>query len=160
VHALRTIYRYWLALVFLAVVAQVAAAAFGAFHAVKKLDDAVGTDDEAKMISEKTFENGFGFHIGFGYIIFLASVVLLLLALGARVGRPRIWEVLAVPLLVVLQIAIFAWGGEEQPILGAFHGVNALVIFALTGWLTWQEWRGPRREPAVAADGGAPATSG
>ena len=79
--ALGTIYRYWITLLFLAVVAQIAGAAYGAFYAAQKLGDQKGSD-EHKLISAKVFDHGFGFHTGFGYLIFLASIVLLLLALA------------------------------------------------------------------------------
>ena len=84
--ALRTIYRYWLTLLFLAVVAQIAGAAYGGFYAAQKLGDQKGSD-EHKLISEKVFDHGFGFHTAFGYLIFLGAVVLLLLALAARLGK-------------------------------------------------------------------------
>ena len=63
--ALGTVYRYWLTLLFLAVVAQIAAAAYGGFYAAQKLGDQQGSD-EHKLISEKVFDHGFGFHTGFG----------------------------------------------------------------------------------------------
>jgi len=150
--AARALYRYWMLLLLLALVVQVAAAAFGAFDAANELNNQSGPDS-SRMISEETFENGFDFHIGFGYLIFLASVVLLLLALGARVGRPRIWWNLAVPVLVVVQIALFAWGGEDHPVLGALHGVNALLIVGLVGSLVYQQWRRQAVEADIAAGG-------
>jgi hypothetical protein len=100
VQAFRTIYRYWLTLLFVAVIAQIAAAAYGAFYAAQKLGDQNGSDEQ-KMISEKVFDHGFGFHTAFGYFIFLGAVVLLLLALAARLGKRRILFALAVPLAVV-----------------------------------------------------------
>jgi Family of unknown function (DUF6220) len=153
-NTLRTIYRYWTLLFALAVVVQVGAAAYGAFYSASKLGDQKGSD-ETKNITAKVFDHGFSFHIALGYIIFLASVLLLLFALGARLGRPRIWWNLAVPILVVIQIALFAWGGENTPVLGFFHGVNALVIAGLAGALASREWR--RASPADAATGTAPA---
>lgn len=150
--ALRTVYRYWMLLLFLAVVAQVGAAGYGAFYSASKLSDQTGSD-ESKRISEKLFEHGFGFHTGFGYIIFLGSVILLLLALAARVGRPRIWWNLAVPVLVAIQIAIFAWGGTDHPVLGLLHGINALVIFSLVGWLAHRQWGRSALEADVSDPG-------
>ena len=93
--ALRTIYRYWITLIWLAVVVQIAAAAYGAFYAADKLGDQKGSD-ETKMISEKAYDHGFGFHTGFGYAIFLGAVLLLLIALAARLGKRRVLLALAV----------------------------------------------------------------
>ena len=140
--ALATIYRYWMTLFFLAVVAQIAAAAYGAFYTAQKLGDQKGPDEQ-KVISEKVFDHGFGFHIAFGYIIFLGALVLLLLALAARLGKRRILLALAVPVAVAVQI-VLAWISEGVHGVGILHGINALFIFAFTGWLTGQAWRGHR----------------
>lgn len=153
--ALRTIYRYWIAILFLAVIAQIAGAAYGAFYAAQKLGDQKGSD-ESKMISEKVFDHGFGFHTGFGYLIFLGAVVLLLLALAARLGKRRVLHALALPILVALQI-VLAWISESVHAVGILHGINALIVFGFTGWLARQAWWGtgqaspsvPRATPAT-----------
>jgi hypothetical protein len=151
VQALRSIYRYWLTLLFVAVIAQIAGAAYGAFYAAQKLGDQSGSDEQ-KMISEKAFDHGFGFHTGFGYLIFLGAVILLLLALAARLGKRRVLFALAVPVAVAVQI-VLAWISESVHAIGILHGLNALVVFGLTGYLTGQAWRAARMravEPAPA----------
>ena len=147
--ALGTIYRYWITLIFLAVVTQIAAAAYGAFYSAQKLGDQKGPD-ETKLISEKTFDHGFNFHIAFGYFIFLGAIVLFLLALGARLGKRRVLLALAVPLDVALQI-VLAWISESAHGVGILHGINALVIFSLTGYLTGVAWRSARAAQATPA---------
>jgi hypothetical protein len=146
VQALRSIYRYWLTLLFLAVVAQIAGAAYGGFYAAQKLGDQKGSDEQ-KMITEKVFDNGFGFHTGFGYLIFLGAVILLLLALAARLGKTRVLWALAVPVAVAVQI-VLAWISESVHAVGILHGLNALVVFGLTGYLTGQAWRTARATTA------------
>ena len=150
------LYRFWLTLIFLAVVAQIAGAAYGAFYAAQKLGDQKGSSAH-KLISEKTFDHGFGFHTAFGYLIFLAGIILLLLALAARLGKRRVLLSLAVPLLVAVQI-VLAWISGSVHAVGILHGINALVIFAYTGWLTGETWRAarttnatPTRTPATTA---------
>ena len=145
--ALGTFYRYWLTLLFVAVIAQIAGAAYGAFYAAQKLGDQKGPD-EHKLISEKAFDHGFGFHIAFGYIIFLASIVLLLLALAARVGKRRLLFAVAVPVAVAVQI-VLAWASEAVHAIGILHGLNALVILGLLGYRTGEEWRAQRAVPAA-----------
>jgi hypothetical protein len=149
VKALRTIYRYWITIIWLAVVVQIAAAAYGAFYAADKLGDQKGSD-EAKMISEKAFDHGFGFHTGFGYTIFLGAVLLLLIALAARLGKRRVLLALAVPVALVVQI-VLAWISEDVHGVGILHGLNALVIFGLTGAMTGAAWREHKGSQAVAA---------
>ncbi len=118
---LRAIYKYWATLVFVAVIAQVCAAAYGAFYSANKLEDKPAHSDEFKFINKDTFDKGFDFHTGFGYIIFLGAVILFLLALGARLGRPRIWWVLALPVTVIIQI-LLAGFGEDVPFIGPSTG--------------------------------------
>lgn len=149
---LRTIYRYWLTLLFVAVIAQIAAAAYGGFYAAQKLGDQNGSD-EHKLISEKVFDHGFGFHTGFGYFIFLGAVILLLLALAARLGKRRVLFALAVPVAIAVQI-VLAWISESVHGVGILHGLNALVVFGLTGYLTGEAWRAaraPAASPAAAS---------
>ena len=137
---MRTVYRYWITLIFIAVVVQIAAAAYGAFYTAQKLGDQKGSDEQ-KLISEKMFDHGFGFHIAFGYLIFLGAVVLLLIALAARLGKRGVLFALAVPVLVAVQI-VLAWISEAHHAVGPLHGLNALVIFGLTGYMTGEAWRG------------------
>ena len=152
--ALGTIYRYWITLLFLAVIAQIAGAAYGAFYTAQKLGDQKGSD-ESKIISEKVFDHGFGFHIAFGYLIFLGSLVLLLLALGARLGKRRVLFALAVPVAVAVQI-VLAWISESVHAVGILHGINALVVFSLVGYLTGQAWRENRMGTASMATAPVP----
>ena len=146
-NALRAIYRYWLTILWLAVIAQIAGAAYGAFYTAQKLGDQSGSD-EHKIISEKTFDHGFGFHTGFGYLIFLGAVLLLVLSLVARLGKRWILLSLAVPLLVALQI-VLAWISEGVHGVGILHGINALFIFAFTGWMTREQWHAARAATAT-----------
>jgi hypothetical protein len=140
VKVFRTIYRYWITILFLAVVAQIAGAAYGGFYAAQKLGDQSGPD-ERKLISEKAFDHGFGFHVGFGYLIFLGAVVLLLIALPARLGKRGTLLALAVPVGVLVQI-VLAWVSGSVHAVGILHGINALVLFGLTGYMSGQAWRG------------------
>jgi Family of unknown function (DUF6220) len=141
VRALRTIHRYWVALLFLAVVVQIGASGYGAFNAADKSDPG--------PLSEDQFSNGFDFHNFFGYVIFLGAIVLCLVALGARLGRRRLGMTFVLLVLLVVQI-LLAWGGEGHPVVGIFHPLNAFLILGLTGRLTYEAWWGTRRpEPTT-----------
>ena len=134
-NALRAIYRWWAALLVLGILVQIGAAGYGAFYVAGKLDE------KGDVLTHKGFETGWDFHSGWGYVVFLGTVVLLVLALLARIGRPGIWWVLAVPLLTVVQV-LLAWTGEEEPIVGIFHPINALVLLGLSGSIAARAWRG------------------
>ena len=129
---LRALYRYWVVIVFGAVLVQIGAAGYGAFYAADKSDPG--------PLSEKGFSHGFDVHDGLGYMIFLGSVILFLLALAGRLGKRRVLQALGVPVLVAIQI-VLAWGGEGQPIVGIFHPLNAFLIAGFTGSLVFAAWR-------------------
>jgi Family of unknown function (DUF6220) len=129
---LRTVYRYWVALLLLAVLVQIGAAGYGAFNAADKSDPGPLTD--------KGFTDGFDFHNGFGYIIFLGAVILFVLALAGRLGKRGVLMALGAPVLVAVQI-VLAWGGESEPIVGIFHPLNAFLIAGFVGSLALAAWR-------------------
>jgi hypothetical protein len=145
---MRAVYRFWVTLIFLAVVLQIMFAAYGGFYSADKLGDQKGSD-ETKMISEKVFDHGWGLHTGFGYLIFLGSVLLLLIALAARLGKRRVLFALAVPVAVAVQI-VLAWISEDVHGVGLLHGLTALIIFGLTGSMTGMAWQEHRASRATA----------
>jgi hypothetical protein len=145
--ALRTIYRWWLTLMLAAIVVQIGLAGLGAFSA---LDKAVGGS-----VDEDGFYDSFIAHAILGQLIVLGSLVLVILALIAGVGRRRVLQSLGIFALLVAQLML-GWTGHELPVvLGLLHPLNALLILAAVGILTRQEWllareREPTAEPAIA----------
>jgi hypothetical protein len=135
------VYRYWAAIVFLAVLVQIGFAGYGAFYAANKADD--------NKITKKVFEHGFDLHSGFGYTVVLGGILLLLIALAGRLGRPRIVKALALAILLVVQV-LLAYAGFAVPALGFLHPLNALVIFALSGSIVHGQWRGVQGRPPAA----------
>jgi hypothetical protein len=128
------LYRWWATLLTVAVVVQIGLAGYGAFHAAEKVED-------NDSLSKKAWEDGFDPHTGFGYIVFLAGVLLFLIALATRPGRNRALWNLAVPLLLIVQI-VLAWIGESVGALGFLHAINAFIVLGLVGSLTGRAWRG------------------
>ena len=133
-NALGAIYKYWAAVLFVGVIVQVGAAGYGAFNAAHKSGD-------NGAITNKAFDHGFNFHTGFGYVLFIGAVILFVLALAARLGKTRVLWALAVPVLVFLQI-VLGRVGQDHPVVGILHPINALLIFGLTGLLAHRAWRG------------------
>ena len=127
---MRAVYRYWSWLVFLAVIVQVGFAGYGAFATAKDIDDSGSVDEDM-------FIDNFGLHMGLGYIIVLTGLILLILA---AVARHRIKHSAILFGLLVLQV-ILAWVGFGVPAVGFFHPVNALAIFAVSGWIALGEWQ-------------------
>jgi hypothetical protein len=148
--AFRTIYRFWVTILTAAVVVQIGFAGYGAFDTADKLSH------KGAAINEKSFEDSFGLHIGLGYFIFLGTLVLLLLSFGAR-GRRRILQSLGAVVLLIVQI-LLAWTGASVPaIFGALHPINAFVILAFLGSITYREWKVDRMAPAHPAAAAPPA---
>jgi hypothetical protein len=136
-----TVYRYWAWLIFAVVVLQVGLAGYGAFYAANKVEEST--------IDEDTFMDGFGLHAGVGYLVVLLALLFLLVAFVARVGKRRIIHTATLFGLLILQV-LLAWFGFEVPVIGFFHPVNALVIFALSGWIAWTSWKGQTTFERVA----------
>ena len=138
--ALRTLYRYGTAILLVMVLVQIGAAGFGAFNASEHLPH------DSSKLTEKVYDDGFSFHTAFGYIVFVAAVVLFLLALASRMGRRRVLQVLGLPIMVAVQI-VLAWASESTHWVGPFHALLAFGILGAAGRLVYEAWR-----PVRAAD--------
>lgn len=132
--ALRTAYRYLAALIFLGVLAQIGAAGYGAFYASKHLED------KGDTLGHEPWDNAWNAHGIIGTVVIIAMVVLLVIALLARFGRPAIWLSLALAVAGVVQMGLAALG-TAVPGLGFLHPLNALVIFTLSGLIAHRTWR-------------------
>jgi uncharacterized membrane protein YhaH (DUF805 family) len=140
----RTVYWIWSMVVLVMVILQIGFAGYGAFYAAHKLED------EGSSITDKTFEDGFGIHIGFGYLVWLAVMILLVIGLIAGVGRWRLGKHGVLALLLTLQI-VLAWAGESVPGIGALHPINAFVILGLTISIVWDGWQARKAASAAVA---------
>ena len=131
-------FRIWASIVSLAIIVQVGLAAYGAFHTVDVSDDK-GT------IGKDSVSDGFSVHTTLGYIILLAALILLILALVARRGGDpaRVKWSAAILGLIVLQI-LLAWAGDATPWLGILHGMNALAVAGIAGSFAGREWAAHR----------------
>ena len=141
---MKAVYKWWATLVFVAIVVQIGLAGYGAFYAAHKLED------DGSSITDKTIDDGFGIHIGFGYLVWLAVMVLLVIGVIAGVGRWRLGKHGVLALLLTLQI-LLAWFGGSIPAIGAFHPLNAFVILALTLSIVWDGWQARKARSAVVA---------
>jgi hypothetical protein len=130
------VYRYWAALVFFAVVVQIGLAGYGAFYVAHKVQD-------NGVVNEDKFDDGFGAHMGFGYLVVLLGIILLVIALASADRRTLAKKSGLLAGLLIVQV-LLAWFGSEVPVIGIFHPLNAVVIFALSGIIAHTAWRGPR----------------
>jgi hypothetical protein len=131
---MRTVFRYWLWVFLAMVVLQIAFAGYGAFSTADKVSDG--------SVDENSYEDSFGLHIGFGYLVLLAGLVTLILALVARPGRQRVLHSLVIFVLLIVQVLLAWTGGAVPAIFGALHPLNAFLILGAVAALTMREWRG------------------
>ena len=118
-------FRVFAGLIALGVLVQAAAIAFGWFDALNKVDSGLGID--------KNYDGNFG-HTLHGidgmYVIPLIGLILLIVSFvaGRAVPGGRKWAGIVFG-TIVLQV-VLAFVAFSVPVIGALHGLNALVIFA------------------------------
>src|SRR5580765_5823244 len=113
-NAFRAIYRVWVTILTAAVVLQIFFAGFGLFDSIHKLDK------NGSTIDSDAFDSSMNQHIGFGYLIFLGTLVLLLISFGTR-DRRRIYRSQGIVGLVVLQIVLALFGHNAPYFAGGLH---------------------------------------
>ncbi len=142
-NALRAIYKYLAAIIFVGVVAQIGAAGYGAFYAANKLQD------KGDKLLHKPWDDAWTAHGLIGTVVIVAMILLLLVGLAARLGRPAIWLPLALAIAGVVQMFL-ALLGTSVPGLGFLHPLNALLLFGLSGLIAHRAWRNPDVAPVAA----------
>lgn len=145
---MRALFRYLTSVLFLAIVAQVALAAFGAFSAVHKSENA--------SLSHKTIENGFEAHMALGYIIIVVMLLLLIVAAAGRLGHAAVRFSAILLVLGIVQAGLGS-ASESTPGIGPLHGINALAIYALSALLAHRAWTEGRSAESSGAPGAASA---
>ena len=87
-------------------------------------------------------------HDGFGWLVHILDLLLLIVALVARVGRPTIWWVLALFVTSAIQPFLPGLRGSA-PLLAALHPLNAVLLTLIAVKLAMETPRFVRSE-AVA----------
>ena len=90
-------------------------------------------------------------HAGFGYLVILAGLVLMIIGLIAGIGKWRLGKHGLLFGLLFLQLWL-AWIGFELPFpVGFLHPINAFLILAVTIWIVWTEWERRKAATGTAA---------
>lgn len=140
------IYRILIALFAAAVVVEFFLAGLGIFRAMPGEDESV---------PHETFEDKFEAHAGLGWFLFLGALLLFIVILLAWTGPRSIGATFGLAVLTFVQM-ILGRAGEDAPVAGAFHAINALLILGLSGFLTLRAWRGNLLIPPSQPRGTAP----
>jgi len=116
----------------------IAAVIFTITHANDNAHDIYAAFQEA--------DSGFlGVHRANGDLAALLVIILLVLSFAARLPRRTIGLTALLFVLMLVQALIPAL----PTVVSALHGVNALLLIALTGYLTGTNWAFPRRAAAT-----------
>ena len=84
-------------------------------------------------------DGSFATHRDFGYLIGLITLLVLITAVIARMGRRRIAQSAGFLVLYVVQSSL-PYMDPGLPAAAALHPVNALVMFVLAIWYTRMVW--------------------
>jgi hypothetical protein len=87
-------------------------------------------------------------HAGFGWFVHILDLLLLVVALVARVGRPTAWWVLALFVTSAIQ-PFLPEIGADLPLVAALHPLNAVVMSIIAAKLAVEAPRFLRPEPAA-----------
>lgn len=110
---------------------------------------------EGESLSHETIEDKFGVHADLGGILIGGSLLLLIVILVAWSGPRSIGATFGLVVLTGVQ-RFLAVAGEDAPVAGAFHAINALLILGLSLFLTLRAWRGNLLIPPSQLRGTAP----
>jgi uncharacterized protein DUF6220 len=104
----------------------------------------MNTNDSAKDVyaAFKNADTFAGLHAINGYIVGLTILIMLILSLAAR--HPRRTTILTGVLFVLLILQI-VFARIPVPAVAALHGLNALILVGLGGYLTGTSWAFGRR---------------
>lgn len=131
-HGAAWIYRILITLFAVAVVVEFFLAGLGVFRAMP--------GDNAR-VSHEAFSAKFDPHAALGWGLMGGSLLLLIVILVAWAGPRLIGATFVLAVLTVVQM-ILAGAGDNAPVAGAFHVVNAILILGLSMSLTAWAWRG------------------
>jgi hypothetical protein len=118
----------------------------------------VNANDNAKDVYA-AFKNADGFaglHALNGYLVGINILILLGLAFGSRFPRRTIILTGVLFVLLLVQIVLARVG---VPALAGLHGINAIVMIGLGGFLTGRNWAFGRGAAAAGGEGPGHATA-
>jgi hypothetical protein len=152
---MKAVFRWWTIVLPFLVAIQITLVGVGAFHGSAAVDDKFGDkvvptcDSACGKAFKDSYENWFGPHIAFGYVLVLIAVLYGLFSVATRDRRlMKIGGITAGLFIVQLFLAYLAYGVNA---LGWLHPLNALIILGWTGRNAALAWRERAAEPAEVA---------
>jgi hypothetical protein len=139
---MRDVFRWFTAVLFVAIVAEIGFAGYGAFDAIHNAAQ--------KAITKKAIQSGFDIHDALGSVIVLAMLMLLIVAATGRVGPTKLKWASVLAALGIVQAVLGS--ATSVPALGLLHGLDAIAIFVVAGMLAHRTWT---EDPASVVAPGA-----
>lgn len=84
-------------------------------------------------------DNVYGAHVVLGLVIAVLTLLILGAVLASPTARARsrtLWAAVTLAVLAVPVQSVLGEAGKMVPAVGALHGLNGVIIFALAAWLT------------------------
>jgi hypothetical protein len=151
----KTVHRWWTIVIPFAVVVQITLVGVGAFHGSTSVDDKFGDkvvptcSPQCGKAFKHSYENWFGPHVAFGYILVLSALLYAVFSLATRERRlMKMGGITAGLFIVQLLLAYLAYGVNA---LGWLHPLNALLILGYTGRNAYRAWNARGAVAAVPA---------
>jgi energy-coupling factor transporter transmembrane protein EcfT len=94
----------------------------------------------------------FSNHISVGYTIGILQLVVVVLALAARMPRRDVGIAIGILVLYIVQ-TLLPGAKESATWVAALHPLNAMILFTLSVWYAVHAWRLARTVPAVGPIG-------
>lgn len=104
--------------------------------------------------------SSFDLHRGWGAILMIIAVVLLILALAAWQSRAAVIGTFVLAVLAGVAQSLLASAGDSNKWVGGLHGLDGMVILLLSVWLALTGWRRTRAARQLSGARGAPPDSG
>ena len=130
------VYVYLSALFVVGVLAQVFLAGVGVFG----MNTPKGADSSS-----------FDAHRGFGFVLMVISLLLLVLALVARQSMRTTISTLVLALLTVIAQSVLASLGDNNKWVGGLHALDGMLILLLSLWIAVLGWRRVTRRSRPSA---------
>lgn len=101
----------------------------------------------------------FAIHAGWGYMLELLPIILLILAVVGRLGRRQVIYPIALFAMFILQ-SVFVALRTDMPVVAALHPVNGFAILLVGILMAREAWAARNATAAAEATTVAPAPSG
>jgi len=85
--------------------------------------------------------SSFDLHRGWGFVLMVTSLVLLIIALVARESARTMIAALVLAVLTIVAQNVLAAFGDNDKWIGGLHALDGILILLLSAWIAIVAWR-------------------